>query len=50
MRALRRLSVAPLIVAAAILAVGGGAAHHGHVRAQDCPAGTNWDTVTQTCV
>lgn len=54
MRALWRLFLVPLAVAAAVLT--GGAPGHlaaapGHHSAPlaDCPAGTNWDHITMTC-
>jgi hypothetical protein len=58
MRALRRYFLAPLIMAAAIFSAGAPAhmfgsasAHPSASRfAQDCPQGTHWDDVTQTCV
>ena len=55
MRARWRRVLAPLIMAAAILSAGASAhlagaapAHHGSPLA-DCPPGTNWNHITQTC-
>ena len=55
MRALWRHSLAPLIVAAAVL--GSGAPAYSAVAASAapaavhfCPNGTHWDDVTHTCV
>ena len=55
MRAIMRRYLAPLIVAVAVVSAGGAvgasavSAHHGGSLAE-CPAGTNWDNVTGTCV
>ncbi len=56
MRAIRRLFVVPLILAAAAIVAGPAhldtaAAHHIQVLADPpiCPAGSNWDNITQTC-
>jgi hypothetical protein len=59
MRAIRRYFLAPLVVAAAALCAVP-AAHFaaasvarpivGKVVPNDCPAGTNWDDGTQSCV
>jgi hypothetical protein len=54
MRALWRLFLVPLAVAAAVL-TGGAPAHlaaapvHHSAPLADCPAGTNWDHITMTC-
>ncbi|HUA28491.1 MAG TPA: hypothetical protein VMC03_06370 [Streptosporangiaceae bacterium] len=57
MRAVRRLFVAPLVLAAAAAIAAGPAhldstaAHHAQVLAgPQCPAGSNWDNVLQRCV
>lgn len=59
MRAITRSRLAPLFIAAAILATGlsadmaaGATTHHpaATVAAPSCPAGTNWDDVLQQCV
>jgi hypothetical protein len=55
MRAILRRYLAPLVVAAVVISAGGAAgfaavsAHPGGSLAE-CPAGTNWDNVTGTCV
>jgi hypothetical protein len=55
MRAITRRYLAPLVVAAAVICASGAAgfaavsAHPGGSLA-DCPAGTNWDNATGTCV
>ncbi|HUZ24638.1 MAG TPA: hypothetical protein VMV07_12835 [Streptosporangiaceae bacterium] len=56
MRAIRRLCLAPLVGAAAILVIaapshlGTGATHHGVMLADPiCPSGTNWDNLLGTC-
>ena len=54
MRALWRLFLVPLAVAAAVL-TGGAPGHlaaapvHHSAPLADCPAGTNWDHITMTC-
>jgi len=57
MRALLRRSLAPLIVAAAVFSAvapasvaSAAALHPGKIAPRACPAGTNWDNVTHTCV
>jgi hypothetical protein len=54
MRALWRRFLAPVIMAGAILSAGASPflaeAAHASVPLADCPAGTNWDHVTMTCV
>jgi hypothetical protein len=60
MRAIRRYFLAPLVVAAAALCAGpaahfAAAASVAHpivnkIVPNDCPAGTNWDDGTQSCV
>jgi hypothetical protein len=56
MRALWRHRLAPLVVAAAFLSAGMSAhlaaaapAHPSAAVFRDCPAGTNWDHIAQTC-
>lgn len=57
MRALPRRLLVPLALAAALFSAGAPAAfaataaHPGtKYISQDCPAGTNWDNTTQSCV
>ena len=58
MRAVTRRILAPIALAAAIFTIGGpvqfasAATVHpaGKYISQDCPAGTNWDNITQSCV
>jgi hypothetical protein len=57
MRAIRRLFLAPVILAAAVT-IAAGPAHQGghvaqagnHVPAIWCPAGSNWDNILMRCV
>jgi hypothetical protein len=55
MHAIQRLRLIPLVLAAAA-AIAAGPAHqaapagHHTVADQICPAGSNWDNVTQSCV
>ena len=58
MRALTRRILVPIALAAAVFTIGGpvqfaaAATVHpiGKYTAHDCPAGTNWDNITQSCV
>lgn len=57
MRAIRRLSLVPLAVAATVLSVAAASAQHVPPAGQHtaafglmCPEGTNWDTGLQACV
>jgi len=56
MRAILRRSLAPLIVAAAIFSAvapapfASAAVHQAKFIPRACPAGTNWDNATQSCV
>jgi hypothetical protein len=56
MRALRRYSLALLLGAAVVISAGGPAsvttasAHPARAVPMGCPAGTNWDATTQSCV
>jgi hypothetical protein len=58
MRAVTRRILAPIALAAALFTIGGpvqfaaAATVHptGKYISQDCPAGTNWDNITQSCV
>ena len=57
MRAIRRLCLAPIILATAA-AIAAGPAHpsshvaqaSSRVAAYDCPAGSNWDNILRRCV
>jgi hypothetical protein len=58
MRAISRRILVPIALAAAVFTIGGpaqfaaAATVHPAVKyiANDCPAGTNWDNITQSCV
>jgi hypothetical protein len=56
MRAPHRYSLALLLVVAALLSAGAPASfaaasvHSVRIAPADCPAGTNWDAITQSCV
>jgi hypothetical protein len=57
MRVIRRLCLAPIILATAAAIAAGPAHQGGHVAqassriaAYDCPAGSNWDNTLQSCV
>jgi hypothetical protein len=57
MRAIRRLCLAPIILATAATIAAGPAHQNGHVAhassrvaAYYCPAGSNWDNILQRCV
>jgi len=56
MRALVRRSLAPLIVAAAVFSAvapapfASAAVHQVKFISRACPAGTNWDNATHSCV
>ena len=55
MRAIMRHLLAPVLIAAAFVAVGASAqvaaapATHSRTSIADCPNGLNWDNITQTC-
>lgn len=57
MRAIRRLCLAPIILATVATIAAGPAHQGGHVSqassritSYDCPAGSNWDNILQHCV
>jgi hypothetical protein len=57
MRAIRRLLIAPVILATAVTIAAGPAHQGGHVAQAGshipsiwCPAGSNWDNILQRCV
>ena len=56
MRAIRRLCLAPIILATAVTIAAGPTHPGGHViqassriAAFECPAGSNWDNILQHC-